>query len=227
MMSGRGLFISFEGGEGSGKTTQIKRLAESLRTEDFPVLHTREPGGTDGGEDIRALLLRGRDDRWTARAEALLVSAARYEHVQRVIRPALERGMIVLCDRFCDSTLAYQGFGQGLDLGKLAQLHDWVLGSFKPDLTFFLDVPAEVGLTRTKQRDGDETRFESMEHDFHRRLHEGFLTLAAAEPERFRVVDGQRPVDVIAHDIRGLLGPVLDSTRIAPAPRTASPRESA
>ena len=214
----RGLFISFEGGEGSGKTTQIKRLTESLRTEGFSVLHTREPGGTDGAEDIRALLLRGRGDRWTAHAEALLVSAARYEHVQQVIQPALERGMIVLCDRFCDSTLAYQGFGRGLDLAKLAQLHDWILGAFKPDLTFVLDVPAEVGLTRTDQRGGDEVRFESMERDFHHRLREGFLTLATAEPERFRVVDGQRSVDEIAHDIRDLLGPILSTVKVAPAP---------
>ena len=227
MMLECGFFISFEGGEGSGKTTQIKRLAEGLRTEGFSVLRTREPGGTDGAEDIRALLLRGRGDRWTAHAEALLVSAARYEHVQRVIQPALERGMIVLCDRFCDSTLAYQGFGRGLDLDKLAQLHDWILGSFKPDLTFLLDVPADVGLARTNQRGGDEVRFESMERDFHHRLREGFLTLATAEPERFRVVDGQRSVDEIAREIRNLLGSVLSAAKVAPTPYTVPVGEGA
>jgi dTMP kinase len=199
MFAGR--FISFEGGEGAGKTTQIRRLAESLDAKGHKVILTREPGGTEGAEAIRKLFVTGDAGRWDAITETLLINAARRDHVERVIRPALARGDYVLCDRFFDSTLAYQGAGKGVDLPLLRQLHAIATGSLIPDVTFLLDLPVEIGLARAGQRTGNETRFEGMDTSFHQMLRRAFLDMAKAEPERFTVLDATGDVDEIARQI--------------------------
>ncbi len=200
------LFITLEGGEGAGKTTQINRLAEALTRENYKVITTREPGGTPEGEKIRSLFVRDGGAQWTPLAEVLLVLAARAMHVERVVRPALEAGKIVLCDRFSDSTLAYQGYGRGLDAKTIARLSQDVLGDLQPDLTFILDLPPEVGLSRSTKRmarEGlsgieGEDRFEKLEMGFHHKVREGFLTIAKNEPERCVVIDATASVDAMA-----------------------------
>ncbi|WP_374375503.1 dTMP kinase [Dongia sp.] len=195
-------FITFEGGEGAGKSTQIRLLAESLRTRGEKVVVTREPGGTPGAEQIRALLVEGGAGRWQAESEALLHFAARAEHLAAVIRPALADGHWVLCDRFADSTIAYQGYGQGLDLAWLWTLRKHIVGATEPGLTLMLDLPVEAGLARAET----EQRYERMGLDFHRRLAEGFRAIAAAAPERCRRIDAARAIDPIAGDIRAAVG---------------------
>lgn len=195
-------FITFEGGEGAGKSTQIRLLAESLRTRGEKVVVTREPGGTPGAEQIRALLVEGGAGRWQAESEALLHFAARAEHLAAVIRPALTDGHWVLCDRFADSTLAYQGYGQGLDLAWLWTLRKHIVGATEPGLTLMLDLPVEAGLARAET----EQRYERMGLDFHRRLAEGFRAIVAAAPERCRLIDAARAIDPIAADIRAAVG---------------------
>ena len=186
-MTGR--FISFEGGEGSGKTTQIRLLHKHLVSENRPVLLTREPGGTPSAEAIRALVLTGAQDKWHPVSETLLFLAARVEHVERVIKPALADGKTVLCDRFIDSTMVYQGLGKQLGMDYIAALHNLILGNFQPDVTVLLDINPAIGLERVKTRPGNELRFEGMDIGFHRQVRAGFLSLAKAAPERFRVVD--------------------------------------
>jgi len=188
-MAARGRFITLEGGEGAGKSTQVRLLADALAARGLEVVTTREPGGSPGAEAIRALLVRGDADRWDGLTEALLHYAARRDHLARTIRPALERGAWVVCDRFNDSTLAYQGYGHGTDLGRLDALYAMVAEGLAPDLTLVLDLPVAVGLARAGHRGGEEDRYERMGDGFHERLRQGFLTIAAAEPERCAVID--------------------------------------
>ncbi|MFI4964809.1 MAG: dTMP kinase [Caulobacterales bacterium] len=186
----QGRFITFEGGEGAGKSTQLKRLAARLQAGGREVVATREPGGSPGAEGIRELVLNGAADRWSPVTETLLMYAARRDHVERVIRPALACGAWVVCDRFADSTRAYQGAAGGTDPALIAALETYILEDTRPDLTLIFDLPAAVGLKRAHARAGGaEMRFESKGEAFHERLRAGFLAIAAAEPARCAVVD--------------------------------------
>ena len=187
------MFITLEGGEGVGKTTQQALLAERLQREGYACVSTREPGGTALGEALRELLLHG--DPLTPLAELLLYAADRAEHVNKVIAPALAVGQVVICDRFTDSTLAYQGYGRGLDLQQVRQLNHLATGGLQPHLTLWLDLPPEVGLARSGLAD----RLEQERLEFHRRVHQGFQTLAAAEPQRIVRIDAEgSPLEVAA-----------------------------
>lgn len=192
-----GRFITFEGGEGAGKSTQLRLLAEALAGAGHEVVTTREPGGSQGAEAIRALLVTGDVDRWDAETEALLHTAARRDHLARTVWPALKRGAWVLCDRFADSTLAYQGHGHGLKLDFLRQLTRLAIGDFTPDLTVILDLPVADGLKRAGGRGGAEDRYERMGLDFHERLRQGFLSIARDEPDRCAVVDAAQSQDQV------------------------------
>lgn len=196
-----GKFITFEGGEGGGKSTQLALLAKVLEDAGIEVLTTREPGGTPGAEEIRNLLVRGTTDRWPPVAEALLHFAARVDHVEKTIQPALESGVWVLCDRFTDSTLAYQGGGHGLGLDRIQTLKTDILGDFAPDLTLILDITVEEGLARAFGRAGTEDRYERMDLGFHTRIRDTFLALAEAEPERCVVIDAAGSVDDVQREI--------------------------
>ncbi len=191
-MSGR--FIAFEGGEGAGKSTQIARLADALRARGEDVVVTREPGGTPGAEEIRALFVQGATGRWTVETDVLLVCAARADHVARLIRPALESGKTVLCDRFVHSTLAYQGHGKGVGMDMLLSLHAFATGDLWPDLVLWLDAPVELGLSRSTKRAASqdaaqpqEQRFEQLALGYHQRVRDGFAALAAADPRMVRI----------------------------------------
>jgi len=200
-----GKFITFEGGEGGGKSTQLALLAKALEDAGVDVLTTREPGGTPGAEEIRDLLVRGTTDRWPPLAEVLLHFAARVDHVEKSILPALESGAWVLCDRFTDSTLAYQGGGHGLGMERIQALKADILGDFAPDLTLILDIPVEEGLARAFGRAGaedrPEDRYERMDLGFHTRIRGTFLSLAAAEPDRCVVIDASGSVDDVQREI--------------------------
>ena len=193
----RGRFITFEGGEGAGKSTQISFLAAALERLGISVVQTREPGGSPGAEEVRALLVKGEAGRWDGISETLLLFAARRNHLQTVIRPALERGAWVLCDRFNDSTLAYQGYGRGLDSDWLAGLYHAVSEGLEPDLTLYLDVPVEVGLARAGRRGDDENRFEGLADAFHLKIRSGFQAIVRANPQRCATIDGMGSVDEI------------------------------
>lgn len=184
----RGRFITFEGGEGVGKSVQAQRLAKRLRQSGIAVTLTREPGGAPGAEAIRELLLRGDHERWTPLSEALLFSAARAEHMTRLIRPRLAAGDWVVSDRFADSTLAYQGYAMGLGPEVVQSLNALVLQGQKPDLTLILDIDVALGLARAERR-GAQTRYERFDHAFHVRLREAYHAIARAEPERCIVID--------------------------------------
>ncbi|MCC0077740.1 MAG: dTMP kinase [Rhodobacter sp.] len=201
MSDGRGgVFITFEGIDGSGKSTQARRLVEALRAEGRDVVLTREPGGSPGAEEIRRLVLEGDPDRWSAETEILLFTAARRDHLERTINPALAAGRVVVCDRFADSTRMYQGLSRG-DLRALVdQLHTLMIGR-EPDLTVLIDMDPETGLSRAKGRQGTEERFEDFGPELQRRMRAGFLALAAEFPARFRVIDGARPVEVVAAEV--------------------------
>ena len=198
----RGRFITIEGGEGAGKSTQIKLLAAWLQERGISVLATREPGGSPGAEAIRALLVEGDAGKWDGLTEALLHFAARRDHLVRTVWPALDRGDWVISDRFADSTKAYQGYGHGLDSQFIDRLYEMVVGAFKPDLTVILDLPVETGLERAARRAGQETRYESMDLDFHRRLRQGFLDIARADPARCAVIDAQGTTEAVQIAIR-------------------------
>ena len=192
----RGRFITLEGGEGTGKSTQADRLGERLRRTGLDVVSTREPGGSPGAEEIRALLVSGAVERWSATTETLLLYAARADHLERVIRPALKAGSWVVCDRFADSTRAYQ---TGAPVGLLGALELEVIGNDRPDLTLVFDLPAEDGLARAAARGEGATRFEARELEFHERLRGAFLEIARADPERCAVIDARpRPEAVEA-----------------------------
>jgi dTMP kinase len=196
-----GRFLSLEGGEGSGKSTQIKALAAALEAEGHAVLLTREPGGEAQAEALRQLLVTGAPDRWDALAETLLFLAGRVQNTERVIRPALRAGNWVLSDRSLDSTRVYQGMAKGVGVERYDALHRLTLGDFIPDLTLLLDVPPELGLQRSRSRHNTETRFEEMNLRFHIAVREGFLALARAEPQRIRVVDATQPPQAVAEAI--------------------------
>ncbi len=197
----RGRFITLEGGEGAGKSTQGRLLAERLRALDLAVVQTREPGGAPGAEEIRKLLVNGPPERWTPMTELLLMAAARADHLERTIRPALKDNAWVICDRFMDSTTAYQGYGHGLDLDQVAQANRLAVGDTVPDLTVIFDLPAEAGLARAERRAGGEDRFERMNKSFHDRLRHGFLTIARAEPGRCVVIDAAQDPDSVARSV--------------------------
>lgn len=197
----RGAFISFEGGEGTGKSTQIRHLSQTLTERRIPNIVTREPGGSPGAEQIRDLLVTGGADRWSPLSETLLFYAARVDHWHKVIRPAIDDGKLVLCDRFADSTMAYQAYAGGMERDRIEQLHALVLAGVKPDLTIILDLDPGSGLARAQARPGAEARFESKGLAFHERLRAGFLDIARRDPVRCRVLDADRPVDAIAADI--------------------------
>ena len=195
---GPGRFITLEGGEGAGKSTQIARLKGWLESRGRPVVATREPGGSPGGEAIRKLLVEGSAERWDGTTEALLHFAARRDHLRATVWPALKKGAWVLSDRFADSTRAYQGYGHGLDLAMLDRLYEAAVGAFRPDLTLVLDLPVETGLARAAERRGSETRYESLPRDFHERVRKGFLEIAKREPKRCAVIDATKDIDTIA-----------------------------
>ena len=198
---GRGSFITLEGGEGAGKSTQMDRLADALRAAGRDVVATREPGGAPGAEEIRKILVNGKVDRWSPLSELLLFVAARREHVDRTIEPALSRGAWVMCDRFSDSTMAYQGYGRGL-IDECEVLQRMTLGAFRPDLTLILDLPVELGLERARARSGQAKRYEQMGLDFHRRVREGFLQIARREPARCRVIDARGTFEAVQAAMR-------------------------
>ena len=197
----RGRFITFEGGEGAGKSTPVSLLNDKLRHIGTKTITTREPGGAPGAEDIRNLLVTGDTDRWTPMAEALLNYAARAEHLDKTIEPALGNGTWVICDRFYDSTTAYQGYGHGMELGSLKQIHRAVIGNFKPDLTLVLDLPLDLGLERAVARGDGEDRYERMGREFHQRLRQGFMEIAEQEPDRCLFIDATGDIDTIADRI--------------------------
>ncbi len=211
----RGLFITFEGGEGSGKTTQIQRLKIWIEKnyEEFSLCLTREPGGTEDAESIRRLLLHGLVQKWQPATEALLVSASRYEHVVHVIKPALERGDIVICDRFTDSTHIYQGFVGGISGEALDGLDQLSCNGLVPDLTLLLDVDSNVGLARTIERGGSEGRFEAKGEAFHQKVRQGFLARARKEPNRIVKIDAARPPDDVARDVNSKVKKLLAAHR--------------
>jgi dTMP kinase len=192
-----GRFITLEGGEGGGKSTQARRLADVLESEAGEVLLTREPGGSPGAEQIRELLVDGEVHRWDAVTETFLHFAARRDHLVNTVQPALARGTWVISDRFADSTMAYQGYGHGVDRQAIAELYRICVGSLKPDLTLILDLPVEAGLARAAGRGGGEDRYERMDVAFHERLRQGFLEIAGRDPARCVVVDAARGEDEV------------------------------
>jgi dTMP kinase len=197
------MFITFEGIDGSGKSTQARMLAETLRGAGHEVVLTREPGGSPGAEEIRRLVLEGDPDRWSAETEILLFTAARRDHVERVIEPALSAGKIVVCDRFADSTRMYQGLSRGDLRGLVDQLHRLMIGR-EPDLTFIIDMDPETGLARAKGRMGREERFEDFGAGMQQRMRTGFLALAGEFPARCRVIDGNRAPEEVSREVAAL-----------------------
>ena len=202
----KGFFISVEGGDGAGKSTQISRLAESLRATGREVILTREPGGSQGAESIRKLLVEGAADRWSPLTEALLMYAARADHLERTILPALATGAIVVTDRFADSTMAYQGIAGALGAETIGALHDCVVGENDPDLTLILDISPDEGLSRAGARDGaGQGRFEAKGADFQKRVREAFLEIARAAPQRCVVIDAAGgPEEVAARVLKAV-----------------------
>ena len=205
-------FITFEGGDGTGKSTQLQALESYLSKRGKTCLATREPGGTSLGKFIRRLLLEVGKQPITSPTELFLYLADRAQHIQEIIAPALAQGKIVLCDRHTDSTLAYQGYGRGIDIDLLRRLNDMASGGIKPDLTLLFDCPVESALSRIAQRhfqaasdEQPEDRFEREELEFHQRVRAGFLELARAEPKRFRVIDASRAVAEVTHEIKSIV----------------------
>ncbi len=213
----RGRFITLEGGEGAGKSTLAAELTARLQAAGATVVATREPGGAPGAEEVRRLLVTGEADRWDPLGEALLLSAARRDHVRRLIAPSLAAGAFVLCDRFYDSTLAYQGYGHGLARRTLDQLKRMAVGRLRPDLTLILDLPASVGLHRAQARRGDEMRFESLDLSFHERLRAGFLEIAGAEPRRCVVIDATQSASKVAAEAWAV---IVNRLRLDDGPRS-------
>ncbi|MGK6316752.1 dTMP kinase [Neorhizobium sp. DT-125] len=219
-----GLFVTFEGGEGAGKSTQIRRLADQLRRRGHDVLMTREPGGSPGAEAVRHVLLSGAAEEFGVRMEAILFAAARNDHVEEVIRPALESGAIVLCDRFIDSSRVYQGVTGNLEPDFIEALQRIAIDGVVPDCTLILDLPAEVGLKRARKRSAENApdRFEREEIETHEKRREAYLEIAEAEPERCRVVNAERPEEEIAEEILAIVEPMVRELRSARAASTES-----
>lgn len=215
-----GLFITLEGGEGSGKTTQALRLSRSLTAQGYDVLLTREPGGTPLAERLRSILLDHSDEVIAPETEALLMLAARRQHIDQVIRPALSRGAIVICDRFSDSTLAYQGYGRGLDLTVLRMINGWVTSKLAPHLTLFFDLPIAVGLRRRHGQAGEQNRLDHEARRFHAKVRAGFQALAEREPRRIKIVDARQSLDSVATAVETLvLGKLKRSSSLRRRPR--------
>ena len=204
-----GRFITLEGGEGAGKSTQIQVVKDYLEARGIDVVVTREPGGTAEGQEIRNLLVSGDKDKWSPLSETLLILADRAAHLERVIRPALAEGKYVVCDRFFDSTRAYQGIAGGLGLEVIHNLQQPVLGTTLPDVTLLLDIDPEKGLSRAQERGGD-LRFESKTLAYHQTLRQAFLDFAKQEPERMVVIDADRDIEAVSTDIITVLGERLD-----------------
>lgn len=202
-------FITLEGGEGAGKSTQIKLLNEWLKAKGINTCLTREPGGSPGAEQIRDLVLKGATDRWTGMTEALLMTASRAEHVENKVKPALESGSWVLCDRFFDSSIAYQGAGRGLGMERVKQLQTLALGEFQPDLTIILDLPIKIGLSRAIARESAksdmEDRFERMDTSFHETLRNAFLKIAKQEPKRCVVLNADSEPETLQKEIQAIV----------------------
>ncbi|MEL7116142.1 MAG: dTMP kinase [Pseudomonadota bacterium] len=203
-----GLFITFEGIDGSGKSTQARLLADVLRAEGHDVVLTREPGGSPGADEIRRMVLEGDPDRWSAETEILLFTAARRDHLERLIAPSLAAGRIVICDRFADSTRMYQGLSRGNLRAKVDALHELMIGR-EPDVTLLLDMDPATGLARAKGRQGTEERFEDFGLDLQEQMRAGFLALAEEFQHRVHVIDGNRAEQAVAADIRGIVQTVL------------------
>jgi len=205
------MFITFEGIEGSGKTTQINLLADFLKEQGHEVIVTREPGGTPIGDQVRQILLDSKNTAMVNTCEVLLYYAARAQHLQELVWPALDKGQLVLCDRFVDATIAYQGYARGVDLGVLEVLNGYVLGEFKPSLSLVFDMPVEDGLKRAKARASQleeskrEDRFENEVIEFHQKVREGYLTLAKEEPERFEVVDASLDIEALHGTVKAII----------------------
>lgn len=199
-----GKFITIEGTEGVGKSTNIAFIKAWFEAKNISLLHTREPGGTPLAEEIRELLLSKRDEQVDAKSELLLMYAARAQHVSQKIKPALEQGQWVLCDRFSDASFAYQGAGRALGLDKLVALDQWVLEGFKPDLTILLDLPVEVGLSRAQER-GPIDRFEEEKVEFFEQVRNGYLQIARQEPERVKIVDARGSLEEVQQQIEQVL----------------------
>lgn len=209
----KGKFITLEGIEGSGKSTQIALLANYLQSLGMPLVLTREPGGTPIGDEIRKILLDPANTTLDPRAELLLYAASRAQHLKEIIMPHLEKG-VVLCDRFADATLAYQGYGRGLDIDLIRRLDTIVCAGLRPDLTILLDIDAATGVERARGRNSSrgldrEARFENEAIAFHERVRQGYLTLARAEPDRIRIVEASRPMDAIQAEIRKIVAKEL------------------
>ncbi|MCF6211172.1 MAG: dTMP kinase [Gammaproteobacteria bacterium] len=204
----KGLFITLEGGEGAGKSTQLAYIRQRIEDAGIPLHVTREPGGTPLAEEIRALLLGHRDETMASDAELLLMFAARAQHLAQLIRPALARDEWVLCDRFTDATYAYQGGGRGIDFERIAVLEDWVQGELRPDLTLLLDLPVEVGMVRAGQR-GDLDRFEREQRGFFEHVRTAYRERAEQEPGRFRVIDAAQDIAGVQRQIDAVLAPLL------------------
>ena len=203
-MKDKGYFISFEGIDGSGKSTQIQRLANFLRSLSFDIVVTREPGGSVGGEEIRKLLLQGDVDRWSAETEILLFTAARRDHLERIILPAMKNGQIVICDRFTDSTRMYQGM-RGPKLKKLVDMLDKEVIGHDPDLTILIDIDPEIGLRRAKSRETVEERFEDFGLELQKKMRKGFLNLSKQFSNRISVIDGHQSEDNVSKEICSLV----------------------
>jgi dTMP kinase len=206
------LFVTFEGPEGCGKSTQLRRLSAFLKERGYDVLTTREPGGTPIGDRVRAILLDPKHVEMTPQTEFLLFSAGRAQHVSQVIRPHLDRGGIVLCDRYADSSLAYQGYGHRLDLEVMSTISTFATGGLAPDLVLYLDLPVELGLRRKAGGSGDAwNRMEQKEIAYHHRVHAGYLAMAAAGPDRWRVVDATRSLEAVQSTVRDVILERIDA----------------
>ena len=199
-----GLFITFEGGEGAGKTTQISLLYEYLDSKSHKVFVTREPGGSIGAESIRKLLVTGNPERWDSETEALLMYAARRDNYIRLIRPNLDDGKIVISDRFSDSTKVYQGIVGGVSQEKINLLHNFCLDNFQPDLTFILDIDVKKGLSRANSRKGNENRFESKGINFHNSVRDAYIDLASKNKERMHIIDASKTISDMHNDIKNI-----------------------
>lgn len=206
MQAHRGILVTFEGIEGSGKSTQIGLTREYWEGKGYPCLVTKEPGGCPLGEEIRGLLLDKAELSINPLAELFLIEADRAEHVAEVLRPALEKGQMILCDRYADATIAYQGYGRGVDIDVIEEMNQWATGGLTPHCTIVLDCPVDLGMARADGKD----RFEREGHEFHRRVREGYLRIAKKDPQRVRVVSGTGDQVTIQEEIRRIIRPLLE-----------------
>jgi len=207
------LFITFEGPEGSGKTTQIDKLKSYLKSKGFSVVKTREPGGSYIAEKIRRILLSNKNINLSPKAELLLYLASRAQHIQDIIKPALKRGAIVLCDRFSDSTMAYQGYGRGISKSLINKINKFVTNGIKPDLTIYLDIDIKSGLKRAKALKGKKDRLEKESIVFHNIVRRGFLKIAKAEPQRVKIIKGTKSIDKIHREIKEYIDKLLEKVK--------------